>query len=205
MMPSDSKLAERAFQGNEAAFSQLVEKYQTPIFNFCYRLLGGAPEAEDAAQETFLRAFEHRQRYDPRRPVKTWLMAIAAHDCIDRLRRRRLTWLSLEDDQLRLHPALRQPDPGPEALVLKAERCRELHQQLARLSPADRKVIVLHYWGYLTYGEIAAAMGTSLPAVKSRLHRARGRLAELLSQPPVHANGKASLAPAMARGVPAQR
>jgi RNA polymerase sigma-70 factor (ECF subfamily) len=204
-MLSDSRLAERAFQGSEGAFNQLVEKYQTPIFNFCYRLLGGAPEAEDAAQETFLRAFEHRQRYDPRWPVKTWLMAIAAHNCIDRLRRRRQTWLSLEDDQLRLHPALRQPDPGPEAVVLKAERCRELHRQLARLSPADRQVIVLHYWGYLTYGEIAAAMGTSLPAVKSRLHRARGRLAELLRQPPAHVNGKTLTAAPASLGVLAQR
>lgn len=184
MTASDSALAERAFQHSEAAFDLLVDRYQTALFNFCYRLLGSQAEAEDAAQQTFLRAYEHRQRYDPRRPVKTWLMSIAAHDCIDRLRRRRLTWLSLEDDCLAQHPALRHPDPGPEAAVLKRELRCELSGLLARLAPADAHMVVMHYWGGMTYAEIAAAMGTTLAAVKSRLHRARGRLSALVQQMP---------------------
>lgn len=182
MIASDSALSERAFQHCEAAFGLLVDRYQTALFNFCYRLLGCQAEAEDAAQQTFLRAYEHRQSYDPRRPVKTWLMAIAAHDCIDRLRRRRLTWLSLEDDCLAQHPALQHPDPGPEAAVLKRELCCELAGLLARLAPADARMVVMHYWGCMTYAEIATATGTTLPAVKSRLHRARGRLSELVRQ-----------------------
>ncbi|MCC7359537.1 MAG: RNA polymerase sigma factor [Anaerolineales bacterium] len=166
-----------------ADFTQWVEAYQAPVFNLCFRLLGAAAEAEDAAQETFLRAYTHRDRYDPHRPAKTWLMSIAAHYCIDRLRRRHLVWVSLEAPQAARHPALRQPGLGPEALLLQAERWSELQGHLKRLAPLDQQVLVLHYWGGLSYGDIAAATGLTISAVKSRLHRARARLAALLRQP----------------------
>ena len=178
-----------------ADFTRWVETYQTPVFNFCYRLLGAATEAEDAAQETFLRAYAHRDGYDPQRSAKTWLMSIAAHYCIDRLRRRRLVWLSLEDEQVAQHPALRQTGPGPEALLLQAERWSELQHHLQRLAPLDRQVLVLHYWGYLPYGDIAAATGLTVSAVKSRLHRARARLAALLHQPARLSSAAAEAAP----------
>jgi len=168
----------------DQVFAGWVQTYQTPVFNFCYRLLGGAAEAEDAAQETFLRAYAHRARYDADRPVKTWLMSIAAHYCIDRLRRRRLVWLSLDEAQAAQHPALQQSGLGPEALILQAERCHELHRQMARLAALDRQVLVLHYWGFLSYADIAAVTGLTVSAVKSRLHRARARLAALMRQAP---------------------
>ena len=177
-----------AFQDNDAAFSQLVEAYQARVFSFCFRLLAETTEAEDAAQETFLRAYQHRGRYDPNRPLGTWLLAIAAHHCIDRLRRRRLAWLGLDDPATLLHPALRDPAPGPEARVIQVERAHELGGQLARLAEKDREALVLHYWGYLSYAEIAAATGSTVTAVKSRLHRARARLGALLSQPPVRSH-----------------
>ena len=185
MTRSDTLLAEPARAGSDVAFSAWVETYQTPIFNFCYRLLGAAAEAEDAAQETFLRAYAHRGCYDSARPAKTWLMSIAAHYCIDRLRRRRLLWLSLDDDQVAQHPALQQPGLGPEALILQSERRCELACQMARLAPLDRQVLSLHYWGPLSYAATATAMGLTVSAVKSRLHRARTRLAALLQQAPV--------------------
>jgi RNA polymerase sigma-70 factor (ECF subfamily) len=170
-------------QGGEAAFDCLVETYHAPIFNFCYRMLGEPAEAEDAAQETFLRAYQHRQRYDASRPVRSWLMAIAAHYCIDCLRRRRLVWVSLDEEPVLQHPALCDPAPGPESAAIVAEHCREIRAQLARLAPRDREVIVMHYWGYLSYTEIATATDSTPCAVKSRLHRARTRLGQLLRQP----------------------
>lgn len=175
----------------DPAFDAWVQTYQMPVFNFCYRLLGAAAEAEDAAQETFLRAYAHRAGYDCVRPVKTWLMSIAAHYCVDRLRRRRLVWVSLDDGPAAQHPALQQPGLGPEALVLQKERCCELHRQMARLAPLDRQMLVLHYWGYLSYVDIAATTGLTVSAVKSRLHRARTRLAALLQQAPAPRGGRA--------------
>ena len=183
MTDSVTRLEEASFKESEVAFTQLVETHQKHVFNLCYRFLGDAAEAEEMAQETFLRAYLHRGCHDPIRPVRAWLMAIAAHGCIDRLRRRRLIWLSWEAAQCCGHPALAHPGPGPEAAVLQAERCQAVQRLLARLTPADRNVIVMHYWGDRSDAEIAAATGTTVSAVKSRLHRARGRLAELLQQP----------------------
>jgi RNA polymerase sigma-70 factor, ECF subfamily len=181
---------EADFKDSEAAFTQLVQTHQTRIFSLCYRFLGDAAEAEEMTQETFLRAYLHRRRHDPTRPVRTWLMAIAAHGCIDRLRRRRLTWLSLEAVQRWEHPALAHPAPGPEAVVLKAERRQAVQRLLARLAPADRSVVVMHYWGDLSYAEIAATLGATVSGVKSRLHRARRRLAELLQPAPAGPPGR---------------
>lgn len=182
-----------AFQESEAAFARLVEDYQARVYHFCLRLLGEPSEAEEAAQETFLRAYQHRGRYDPSRPLGTWLLAIAAHHCIDRLRRRRQSWVGLDDQAALMHPALRDPSPGPEAATLMAEQDRELRAQVRRLPARDRDCVLLHYWGYLSYAEIAAATGTTATAVKSRLHRARARLAALLRQSTARPGARPSL------------
>ena len=100
-----------------------------------------------------------------------------------------------QDEQVAQHPALRQTGPGPEALLLQAERWSELQHHLQRLAPLDRQVLVLHYWGYLPYGDIAAATGLTVSAVKSRLHRARARLAALLHQPARLSSAAAEAAP----------
>jgi RNA polymerase sigma-70 factor (ECF subfamily) len=185
---SEQELVARARAGNQAAFASLVEAYQNAIYNLCYRMLGEATEAEDAAQETFLRAYSQFHRYDPTRPFKTWLFAIASHHCIDRLRRRKVAWVDIEDDLLACHPALREPAPGPEDVAIQCERDDRIQALLAGLPPRDRSVIVMHYWHGCSYQEIAETTGTSVSAVKSRLHRARLALAEMLK--PVRAGGE---------------
>jgi len=170
----------RARAGDEGAFGQLVEAYQTPIYNLCYRMLGEAAEAEDAAQETFLRAYAQLGSYDPARSFKTWLFSIANHHCIDRLRKRRLTWLSIDDDNLPPHPALQEQGPGPEEALVRRQQAELLQGLLARLSPEDRSVIVMRYWYDLSYEEIAEATRTTVSAVKSRLHRARASVGQML-------------------------
>lgn len=166
----------RAREGDDAAFGNLVEAYQLPVYNLCRRMLGDAGEAEDAAQETFLRAYRNLRRYDAQRSFTTWLLSIASHHCIDRLRRRRLRWLSLEG----LPPRLQVADgtPGPEAAVVRQERERQVQQMLASLSPKDRAVVIMRYWNELSYVEIAQGLSMSISAVKSRLHRARKNMAQ---------------------------
>lgn len=170
----------QARAGDETAFSPLVETYQTAVYNLCYRMLGEPQEAEDAAQETFLRAYAQLRRYDPTRSFKTWLLSIASHHCIDRLRKRRQTWVSIEDDELPPHPNLREPNPGPEETTVRREQSAVIQKHLARLAPEDRRMIVMRYWYDLSYEEIGQATGATVSAVKSRLHRARGSLAEML-------------------------
>ncbi len=79
---NDQELVARVLGGDQAAFSELVELYQQQVYNLTYRMLGNVGEAEGAAQEAFLRAYQHLDRYDPARPFKTWLLSIASNYCI---------------------------------------------------------------------------------------------------------------------------
>ena len=169
----ESELIAGVRAGNPDAFAALVEAYQAGVYNLCYHMLGDAREAEDAAQETFLRAYSQFHRYDSTRPFRTWLFAIASHHCVDRLRKRRLKWLSLDDELLAEGELWRSTTPDPEEVALDHERRDEVTALLALLTPNDRSVIVLHYWCDLSYAEIAATLGATVSAVKSRLHRAR--------------------------------
>ncbi len=171
----------QALQGDRHAFTALVERYQTPVYNLCYRMLGSATEAEDAAQETFVRVYKHLAAYDAEQKLSSWVLAIASHYCIDRLRRRRITWLSLEDmlpTRAEMHDTVR-----PEETTLDNESSAEVRDLLQELPPEYRLVITLRYWQDLSYAEIAEIVDSTESAVKSRLHRARRMMAQqILSQ-----------------------
>lgn len=168
----------QAQHGSDTAFEQIVEAYQTSVFNLCYRMLGEPEAAEDAAQETFLRAYQNILRYDCQRPFATWLLSIAAHYCIDRLRRRKLNFISMDDDTT----SFDLPDTkalNPEVESVKREEQQRLHALLQSLDETDRAAIVLRYWYDFSEAEIAQSLSLTVSAVKSRLHRARHELAEL--------------------------
>jgi RNA polymerase sigma-70 factor (ECF subfamily) len=164
--------------GDQSAFGHLVTAYQTPVYNLAYRMLGNAAEAEEAAQEAFLRAYTSLRSYDPQRPLRSWLLSITSHYCIDRLRRRRLTWLSLDDEESVEPERLASDCPDPETVVAQQEREARIQQLLATLSPTDRATVTLRYWYDCSYEEIAETLHLTVSAVKSRLHRARCALAE---------------------------
>lgn len=170
----------RAQQGDQEAFTRLVEAYQVPVFNLAYRMLGNANEAEDAAQEAFLRAYTRLSTCDPQRKFSSWILAIVSHYCIDRLRRRRGNdSVSLEA----LNAGRWLPDGKikPEEQALRQEQSILIQRLLGEL-PADyRLVIVLRYWHDLSYEEIAQITQTTESAVKSRLHRARLVMGEKLA------------------------
>jgi RNA polymerase sigma-70 factor (ECF subfamily) len=163
-----------------AAFSQLVLAYQAPVYNLAYRMLGNAAEAEDAAQETFIRAYTRLGTYDPTRKFSSWLLAIASHYCIDVLRRRRLQTLPLDD----LPPLVELSMPRstqPEQVVVSQQDASAVQKLLNVLSPAYRTPVVLRYWYDMSYREIAETMGVPISTVKARLHRARSKLARQAS------------------------
>ncbi|MDX1688546.1 MAG: sigma-70 family RNA polymerase sigma factor [Candidatus Promineifilaceae bacterium] len=169
---------EAARQGDKAAFGRLIEAYQGPVYNLAYRMLGNRGEAEEAAQEAFIRAFTKLDSYDPRRKFSTWMLSITSNYCIDLLRKRRALLLSL-DQPLPPHPALMSDRAdGPEAQAVDSER-EEMVQSLLETLPEDyRQAVVLFYWYDLSYQEIAEVMDTTVSAIKSRLFRARRQLAE---------------------------
>jgi RNA polymerase sigma-70 factor (ECF subfamily) len=135
--------------------------------------------AEDAAQESFLRAYQNLHRYDQSRPFATWLLSIAAHYCIDRLRRRKLSIFSMDEeneDGITYEIA----DPAsldPESESVKHDERDRLHILLKDLDEIDRAAVILRYWYDYSEVEIAASLKLTVSAVKSRLHRARRALA----------------------------
>ncbi len=171
----ETEWLQQAIHGDENAFASIVETYQRPVFNLCYRMLGDPDEAEDAAQETFWRAFQALGRYDQKRPFPTWLLSIAAHYCIDQQRKRRMPILSME-----LLPEEDAPDsaPVPEKVVSDMEQNSQLQKLLTQLNPQDRAAVILRYWYEFSEEEIAKSLSLSVSAVKSRLHRARKELAD---------------------------
>jgi RNA polymerase sigma-70 factor (ECF subfamily) len=164
-----------AQKGDPQAFSELVETYQKPVYNLCYRMLGTAEDAEDASQETFLRAYKSMRRYDNSRPFSTWLLSIAAHYCIDQIRRRRLSIVSIEELPV---PDVPDVSPGLETTVSRNEERRRIRKLLDTLAPTDRAAVIMYYWYDFSYDEICQALSLSVSAVKSRLHRARRAMAE---------------------------
>jgi RNA polymerase sigma-70 factor (ECF subfamily) len=169
-----------ARRGDRNAFGRLVQAYQVPVYNLAYRMLGNPTEAEDAAQETFLRAYARLNTYQPEMKFSNWILSIASHHCIDRLRRRRFTWVSVEDNPV--VEGLTGDDHRPEDAVLRSEQSREIQALLDHLEPDYRTPLVLRYWYDLSYKEIAQILQITESALKSRLHRARLQLAELYTK-----------------------
>ena len=179
MSKTEAEFIQDALKGEETAFSSLVDLHQTHVYNLCYRMLGNPQEAEDAAQETFWRAYSNLRRYDPGRSFITWLLSIAAHYCIDQQRRRRLPTIEL-DELLDTENFTPDPGPGPESDVKEKEEVEEIQKHLARLNPNDRAILVMRYFNELSEDEICTALSISKSAVKSRLHRARLHMSEQL-------------------------
>lgn len=169
----------QAKNGSDEAFTYIVETYQTPVYNLCYRMLGEPEAAEDAAQETFLRAYQHLHRYDIKRPFATWLLSIAAHYCIDRLRRRKLPVFSVDEDEERTFEIPDAHAIHPEAEVVHGEQREHIHAMVQSLDATDRAAVVMRYWYDFSEKEIAEALNLTVSAVKSRLHRARKQLGKL--------------------------
>jgi RNA polymerase sigma-70 factor (ECF subfamily) len=169
---------DQARSGSKEAFSRLVEAYQTPVFNLAYRMLGNRGEAEEAAQEAFLRAYARLHRYDPAYKFSTWMLSIASNHCIDILRKRRIIWLSLDEPlPAEFAPQLSSDRPDPERAMEDTEIEDQVRALLDELQPDYRAAVILRYWYELSYEEIAEAMDTTVSAIKSRLFRARKMLA----------------------------
>ncbi|NML15114.1 RNA polymerase sigma factor [Azohydromonas caseinilytica] len=175
----------RAAAGDRTAYAALVRQFQRPLFAFLGRMGLRQAEAEELAQDTFIRAWQHLPRYDAGQAAfSTWLFTIArrlALNALDRADHQRLrTGLDAAADEEHACDA-----PGPaQALQSRQERAR-LQAALRRLSPDDRSVLALAYVHELTLADVARIEGCSPTAAKARLHRARERLRAALSEPGV--------------------
>ncbi len=193
MLVNEFEWLKKAQRGDAQAFTSLLEAYERPVFNLCYRMLGNAQDAEDAAQETFLRAYQSMRRYDNSRPFSTWLLSIAAHYCIDQIRKRRVQIVSVEELPV---PDLPDVSPGMESNLSRKEEQQRIKAVIGVLDATDRAAVVMYYWYDFSYEEICQALSLSMSALKSRLHRARRVMAdEWLKHQPAPALHNSSRAP----------
>ena len=174
----------RARDGDLLAFNELVIDYQPLVYNVCYRMLGQAQAAEDAAQETFVSAWRNIGSLRGE-AFRSWLLRIAANLCRDELRRRVRRPASSLDTALEAGvPEPPDSDPLPEEAVLSSELRAGIEAALARLPEEQRIAIVLCDVEGLDYAEIAGVMKTSLGTVKSRIARGRLRMREAMLRQP---------------------
>ncbi len=179
MPMDDPALVEALRSGDPQAPRLLIERFQGVVFGLCYRMMGHRQDAEDVAQEAFVRALRSIAGFDVTRPLRPWLLEIAANRCRTALVRR-----------ARRPPVVSQPiedraDPRP-ALSDPDDLAGELDRGLQALRPEYRMVFILFHEQNLSYDEIAEAVSRPIGTVKTWLHRARAQLAEDLSRRGVH-------------------
>lgn len=181
---TDAQLVTECRQGNEQAYTQLVDTYKGLVYSVSYRLLGSPVEAEDAAQETFLAAFRGLHTFREGAPLAPWLSRIAYNHCVRQLRKRGPPTASLEERPAEnLAPlAHRVPDPAPtpETLLERSELRAALEAAIESLPAHYRTAVTLRYLHDFSYAEVAETLNLPIGTVKTHLHRARGLLRERL-------------------------
>lgn len=171
----DQALVERFRKGDREAFTELVVRYQRPIYNAAFWILHSADDARDIAQAVFLKVAEHLDEYDSQRRFFSWIYRIAVNESLNLLRRNGHEEALGEEVDL---PGLESANP--EARARAAERTRDIERALLSMSAADRTVIVLRHFSECSYQEIAQILEIDEKTVKSRLFEARNRLRHLL-------------------------
>jgi RNA polymerase sigma-70 factor, ECF subfamily len=181
--PDDLPLIDRFKGGDQAAFEELVLKYQDRIYALCRNMLGNAQDAQDVAQDTFIKAYQKLKDFRPEASLYTWLYRIAVNTCLDY--KKRPFWESLsrksgEDEEYILEPF--SNEPSPEKLYESKQLGLVLHKSLRKLPVKLRTVIILKEFEGLSYEGIAEVLEVSIGTVKSRISRAREELKVLMKK-----------------------
>jgi RNA polymerase sigma-70 factor (ECF subfamily) len=161
----DSILVRAAQDGDVDAFEELVRRYQSRIYRVALRMLGSRADAQDAVQETFVRAWQALPRFRHESALSTWLYRIVTRRALDKIARRRTTG-TLDEVDL-------EAGPDPVQATEQQERLRAVRKAIANLPPEQRAALVLREFEGLSYQEVAHVLGTGVPAIKTRIHRAR--------------------------------
>jgi RNA polymerase sigma-70 factor, ECF subfamily len=173
----DAILVERARAGDAEAFRALVERHSARVFRLAWRILGDEAGAEDAVQETFLRAYRSLARFDTRSQFGTWLHRIAANTAVEILRKhQRLRHERIGEETSEASSA----DPGPDRRALSQEVERAVRGALADLSPMERAAFVLRHFEGRSIAEICGALGLRESAGKQAIFRAVQKLRRTL-------------------------
>jgi RNA polymerase sigma-70 factor (ECF subfamily) len=173
---TDAELIAAAREDDERAFKFLVDRYLPSVYGFCVRYTGSPSDAEDAAQEAFLKAWRSLSRFNPDKSFKTWLFAIAKNSATDLMRKRR------SDDSNVLVDTLTDPEPLPEELFERASLATDVRGALSELKPRDQTILELRYTEDLSFEDIAKILKISPNTIRSLHRRALMSLRKVLTE-----------------------
>ena len=172
----DAALMRRAQSGDEAAFTELMQHWELPVKSVIARIVLNASEAEDLAQETFVRLWQHRDRFDPAKAVKPWILGIAVNLARNRLRWWRRRPLVSLDDWTETPASASGSQVDSRQHLEQQEKALATRDAIAALQPDLREAIVLYEYEHMSYADIAAALNVTPKAVETRIARARQKL-----------------------------
>jgi len=179
-----NKKIKQVKKGDQNAFGEIVEIYKNKVYQLCYRMLGNRHEAEDAAQEAFIRAYVNINTFNQNRKFSTWLFRIATNLCIDKIRKKKPDYyLDAEvagTEGLTLYSQIPSKTEPPEAEVESLELQETIQREITKLPEKYRSVIVLKYIEELSLNEISEILDLPLGTVKTRIHRGREALRQQL-------------------------
>ncbi len=172
-----NKRINEVIKGNQDAFEEIVTLFQHRLYQVCYRMLGNAQEAEDIAQEAFVRAYVNIHTFDQKRKFSTWLFRIATNLCIDRIRKKKPDYYLDANvpgtDGLNMYSHIPAAGELPEEEIERMEMQQRIQYEIGRLPDKYRTIIVLRYIEELPLQEIGDIMEMPLGTVKTRVHRGR--------------------------------
>jgi len=185
---TDEQLVRKSQQGDERAFGELVDRYESKVYSLALKMLRNAEDAEDVLQDTFLRAYRGIKAFQGHSTFSTWIYRITANSALMRLRKKQLPTVSIDDAEEREVPInIADWAPSPVEQLLSQETQQAMNDAIESLPPEFRQVFVLRDIEELSNSEVADILDLSVAAVKSRLHRARlkvrNRLASHFSEP----------------------
>ena len=186
---TDHDLVALARSGSEKAYRELLDRYQRPVFSLIYRMVRDRELAEDLAQETFVKVFNHIESFNPSYKFSSWIFKIASNLTIDSLRKKDLKTISLDgsrhaetaDEVEATRITVESPDENPEEFLEAKELGQEIERAIGLLRPEYRTAILLRHVEGRPFEEFAEIMSIPLGTVKTYIHRARGELRETLA------------------------
>jgi len=182
----DFVLVQKALEGDQAAYSELMTRYKESIFFMLLKMVNNREDAMDLTIETFGKAFENIEKYKPEYSFSTWLFKIGTNNCIDFIRKKKMKTVSIDEtygednDDRKYDPA--EKSMNPEDTFINKQKSNLMHTFVEKLSPRYRQLVVLRYFEEKSYEEISAQLDLPLGTIKAQLFRARDLLYNMMKR-----------------------
>lgn len=183
----DVELVQKAKVGDQLAYGELLGRYRDAIYFMLLKMVNNPIDAEDLTIEAFGKAFKNIDQYAPNFAFSTWLFKIATNNCIDFIRKKRTSHISLDqtadgEDSLAPSSLIQSDVPDPEAYMINQQKIRHMRKIVSRLKPRYRQLVELRYFKEYSYEEIAVELDIPIGTVKAQLFRARELLLNILNR-----------------------